>query len=92
MKKSLLLLLILLCSTCCSNAMEINSPKPVETYNHVIPKHTKTINSDLYEPEDYYSPEVELKGSVIYNEGTNAIPEVELENVEKPKIKLKQPT
>lgn len=90
MKKNLLLLLfIFLCSAGGSQALEINSPKPVETYNHVVPQNTKTINSDLYEPEDYYSPEVELKGSVIYNEGVNAMPEVELENVEKPKINLK---
>lgn len=73
-----------------SNAIEIDSPKAVETLNHVVPEQqAQTINTELEEHEDYYSAEVELNGSVIYNEGVNTMPEVELQDVVKPKIKLK---
>lgn len=90
MKRCLLLLFILLIPPAFVQAIEIEAPKAVETINHVVPKQpAQTIDTQLEEHEDYYSAEVELKGSVIYNEGVNSIPEVELENVEKPKIKLK---
>lgn len=92
MKRYLLLLLILLFRTNVAGAIEIQSPKAVETLNHVVPvQQVQTIDTELEEQEDYYSAEVELNGSVIYNEGVNAIPEVELKDVEKPKIKLKTP-
>jgi hypothetical protein len=78
------------CCTLSVSAIEIESTKAVESINHVVPVSTpQTINNTVDQEEDFYSPEIELKGSVIYNEGASSIPEVELENVEKPKIKLK---
>ena len=89
MKRYLLLFFILFLPTGFASAIEIDAPKAVETINHVVPVQQQTINTELDEHEDYYTTEVELKGSVIYNEGVNSIPEVELQDVVKPKIKLK---
>lgn len=90
MKRYFLLLFSLLLINCCAQAIEIESPKAVESIHHVVPeKSIQTIDSHMEEHVDYCSQEIELKGSVIYNEGVNAIPEVELENVVKPKIRLK---
>lgn len=90
MKRYLLLLFILLFRADIVSAIEIDSPKAVETFNHVVPvQQVQTIDTEVDEHEDYYSAEVELNGSVIYNEGVNSMPEVELQDVVKPKIKLK---
>ena len=91
MKKLILLFFMLFFTSSFVNAIEIDAPKAVESYSHVVPESVQTIHSDFEEKEDYYSAEVELKGSVIYNEGVNVLPEVELKEVEKPKIKLKTP-
>ena len=93
MKRLVLLLsLFLICMPV--SAMEIEQPKAVQSIRHVIPidDEVQTIetkneenNNDLYFPN-----EVELKGSVIYNESTQHAKEIELDKtVEKPHINLK---
>lgn len=73
-----------------ANAIEIESPKAVETLNHVVPAQSvQTIDTDLESHDDYYTTEVELKGSVIYDESANSVHTVELQDVVKPKIRLK---
>lgn len=90
MNKYLLILLCLIFSNSFVQAIEIDAPKAVESINHVAPIEEKqTIDTPLEQQVDYYSQEIELKGSVIYNEGVNTIPEIELKDVNKPQIKLK---
>lgn len=75
--------------------MEIEQTEAIETVHHVIPldDEEETIETHRTEPEydDLYFPnEVELKGSVIYNEGVNHAQEIELDKtVERPHINLK---
>ena len=73
-------------------AIEIDQPKAVETIHHVLPEETPTIETSEQQKYDdlYFPAEVELKGSVIYDEGANVGSEIELDhNIEKPKIRLK---
>lgn len=73
-------------------AIEIDQPKAVETIHHVLPEETPTIETQEQQKYDdlYFPAEVELKGSVIYDEGANVGSEIELDhNIEKPKIRLK---
>ena len=93
--KRLLLLLSFLVLCLPVHAIEIEQPQAIETVHHVIPldDEKETIETHGVEPEcdDLYFPnEVELKGSVIYNEGVNHAKEIELDKtVEKPHIILK---
>ena len=92
--KRLLLLLSFLVLCLPVYSVEIDQPKAIETVHHVIPldDEEETIDSHGHETQydDLYFPnEVELKGSVIYNEGAN-VKEIELDKtVEKPHIILK---
>ena len=75
-------------------SMEIEQPEAVQSIHHVIPleEEEQTIeNPNLEENDDLYFPnEVELRGSVIYNEGAKQVQEIELDKtVEKPHIILK---
>lgn len=91
MKKfGFLLLLILLCLP--ASALEIEQPKAVQSIQHVIPlDDEQTIEEIPTNYDDLYFPnEVELKGSVIYNEGAQHIQEIELDKtVQRPHVNLK---
>lgn len=71
-------------------SMEIEQAKAVQTFHHVLPEEEQSIHTETEQYDDYFFPsEVELKGSVIYDEGAS-INEIKLdENIEKPKIRLK---
>jgi hypothetical protein len=91
MKKIYILLGLLLVFVLPVSAIEIEQPKAVQSIYQVLPddEEVKTINDVEENSDDFCFPaEMELKGSVIYDEGANA-QEIELKDVEKPKIKLK---
>ncbi len=73
-------------------SVEIEQPKPIQTIHHVVPEEEQTIENVETEdkPDDFQFPnEVELKGTVIYNEGAK-VQEIELDKtVQKPEINLK---
>ena len=93
MKRLLLLpLLFLLCMPV--SAIEIEQPKAVQSIHHVIPidDDEETIDNKVEQKYDdlYFPNEVELKGSVIYNESLQHAKEIELDKtVEKPQVNLK---
>lgn len=95
MKRLVLLLSIfLLCMPV--SALEIVQPKAVQSIHYVIPadNEKQTIeNKNEKESDDLCFPnEVELKGSVIYNESTQRAKEIVLDQtVERPHINLKTP-
>lgn len=90
MNKYLIILFCLIFSNSFVQAVEVDAPKAVESIHYVVPiEDTQTIETPLEEELNYYSQEIELKGSVIYNEGTPTIPEIELKDIKKPQIKLK---
>lgn len=79
-----------------SKEFDVRSEQPdaLQTIHHVIPINDED-NADIHMVEENsddlcFPNEVELKGSVIYNEGVQHIKEIELDkNIEKPKINLK---
>lgn len=76
------------------HAIEIEQPKAVQSIHHVISiddEDTIEATSQKEEYDDLYFPnEVELKGSVIYNEGVQHAKEIELDNtIKKPQVNLK---
>jgi len=93
MKKFILtVLFLILCLPAYS--VEIEQQEALQTIHHVIPikddeQTIETLNENY---DDFQFPnEVELKGTVIYNEGAK-IQEIELDKtVEKPAINLKTP-
>lgn len=91
-KICVLLLFILFISPV--HSMEIEQTEPLQTIHHVIPleEDDETIENHIENSyEDMVFPgEVELKGNVIYNEGSQYLEEIELDKtVEKPHINLK---
>lgn len=90
MKRWLLLLIISFSVAHITLAAEHDGSESVGSINHVVPfENSQTINPPAEEEVDYYSADMELRGSVIYDEGAKSIPDVELNGVAKPKIKLK---
>lgn len=74
-------------------SLEIEQPKAIQTIHQVIPQEDVKTLEDVHteeQPDDFQFPnEVELKGSVIYNEGAK-VKEIELDKtVQKPEINLK---
>ncbi len=96
MKRVILsLALIFLCTYAAySKDLEIEQAAPLQTIQHVysIDNEDVTIdnhNGEQYD-EDYLKNEVELKGTVIYNEGAKQLEAIELDsNIQKPHINLK---
>ena len=95
MKKVLITLaLILLCNPV--QSMEIDQPKALQTIHHVIPLDDDGPTLENQAQTEYndlcFPAEMELKGSVIYNESSEHFKEIELDKtVEKPQINLKTP-
>lgn len=88
----LLLCLILFCMPVFS--MEIEQTEPIQSIHHVISLDEDEPTLENQEKKEYddlcFPSEMELKGSVIYNEGSQHIKEIELDKtVEKPHINLK---
>lgn len=96
MKKMILILALIFLPASVSYAknIEIEQPKPLQTIQHVyhIDDEEETIDNHNQDTtaDDYLKQEVELKGSVIYNEGTKHLEEIVLDKtIEKPQINLK---
>ncbi|MCR5266593.1 MAG: hypothetical protein K6E29_08400 [Cyanobacteria bacterium RUI128] len=92
--KRIVLLFIFIIFCLPATAMEIEQPEAVQSIHHVIPidDEEQTIEeTPKQEYDDLYFPnEVELKGTVIYNEGAKHAQEIELDKtVEKPQVNLK---
>ena len=100
MKRFLLVLTFLIlclpayCDEVVNNDIEISQPEPIETIQYVISldeDDEETIEEKEEEFDDFYFNEVELKGTVIYNEGVVHLKEIELDKTaEKPSINLKK--
>ena len=99
MKQLILVLAILIFSLpvyseSVENEIENVQPESVESIHYVISlddEDEETIEEKEEEFDDFYFHEVELKGTVIYNEGAEQIKEIELDKtVEKPTINLKK--
>ncbi len=95
MKRLLLLLLVILfANNYPAYSLEIEQPVGVQTLHHIMIVEDEKQNIETEEKPEYddlYFPnEMELKGSVIYNEGAKvqAI-ELNCEEIEKPHINLK---
>ena len=96
MKKLLLLILLIFISSPVLYAkdLEIEQTKPLETVHYVYSIDDEEDNLETHDTnqtsEDYLNGEIELKGSVIYNEGAQYAQEIELDKtVQKPQIILK---
>ena len=91
MKKCFVLLFFIFFAVQPTYSIEIEQPQAVQTLHHVLPdEEEQTIHDEEPVYDDFYFPsEVELKGSVIYDEGAVVKEEIELKDIEKPKIKLK---
>lgn len=99
MKKILLLLLFIIfisSQTLFAKDIEIEQAKPIESVHFVynIEDEDTTIENHNTNVEhiNYLENELELKGSVIYNESAQYTKEIELDDkIEKPHINLKTP-
>ena len=92
MKNKIILLLYFVIFISPAFPIETEQPKAVQCFNYVLPEEEPDINTETESADYTYPSEVELKGSVIYDEGKNSLPAVELEiepDIEKPKIRLK---
>ncbi len=96
MKRVILsLALIFLCTYAAySKDLEIEQTAPLQTIQHVYTIDDEEVTIDNHNgeqsDEDYLKNEVELKGTVIYNEGAKQLEAIELDsNIQKPHINLK---
>lgn len=100
MKRFLLVLTFLIlclpayCDDIKNENIEISQPEPMKSIHYVISlddEDEETIEEKEEEYDDFYFNEVELKGTVIYNEGVEHAKEIELEKItDKPSINLKK--
>ena len=82
---------ILLCFSIFSPviAVDIEQNQAVQTFHYAIPDEECTIDNHKEATEEPFPSELELRGSVIYDESSSA--EIDLDkNVVKPKIRLKK--